>query len=343
MFIVLRFKDRGQAIPEQTHGKPTLEIALTILPALILIGIGIPTVSTLFELAKTDDTECIINVTGQQWWWEYDYPAQDSCGGVAIGEPIVTSGQLVHPDRTRTCCCGSPAATSSTRSGSRSSTASATRCPGACTRCGCRPTSRASTPASAPSSAGSATPTCGWRPSPSTPPTSRRGSTGQTADYTAPQAGDAQPPRARPRSSPTARTATRSTACAPTNADGQPTPVIANPDLYVVSGAAPNLTHLMIAQHLRRRHVGPAHRRVPRPGVERLAGGVRGAYLQGVTPECLNEVDLREWLRNAPAKKPMYASDAAKADRGGKVRGMPNLNLSEDQIDLIVAYLLERK
>ena len=30
-------------------------------------------------------------------------------------------------------------------------------------------------------------------------------------------------------------------------------------------------------------------------------------YLAGVDSPCLNEVDLREWLRNAPAKKPMYA------------------------------------
>ena len=32
-------------------------------------------------------------------------------------------------------------------------------------------------------------------------------------------------------------------------------------------------------------------------------------YLQGVTRECLNEKDLRDWIRNAPAKKPMYATD----------------------------------
>ena len=36
MFVVIRFRDRGQAMPEQTHGKPALEIALTILPAVIL-------------------------------------------------------------------------------------------------------------------------------------------------------------------------------------------------------------------------------------------------------------------------------------------------------------------
>ncbi|MEZ5249107.1 MAG: cytochrome c oxidase subunit II transmembrane domain-containing protein, partial [Ilumatobacteraceae bacterium] len=94
-FAVVRFRDRGQPMPEQSHGKPALEIALTILPALILVGVGIPTVSTVFDLAEEADTECIINVTGQQWWWEYDYPVQDGCGGISA--PIVTSGQLVIP------------------------------------------------------------------------------------------------------------------------------------------------------------------------------------------------------------------------------------------------------
>ena len=94
-FIVWRYRDRGQAIPEQTHGKPALEIALTILPALILLGVAIPTVSTVMALNKTSDTECIINVTGQQWWWEVDYPVQDGCGGVS--DVIVTSGQMVIP------------------------------------------------------------------------------------------------------------------------------------------------------------------------------------------------------------------------------------------------------
>jgi len=66
-------------------------------------------------------------------------------------------------------------------------------------------------------------------------------------------------------------------------------------------------------------------------------------YLAGVSAECLNSVDLREWLRNAPAKKPMYADPGQLAETNGLVRGMPNLALSEDQIDELVAYLLERK
>jgi cytochrome c oxidase subunit 2 len=66
-------------------------------------------------------------------------------------------------------------------------------------------------------------------------------------------------------------------------------------------------------------------------------------YLEGVTDECLNEVDLREWLRDAPSKKPMYADPTELDETGGKFRGMPYLALSEDQIDLLLAYLIERK
>ncbi|MGA1074117.1 MAG: hypothetical protein ACO307_03155 [Ilumatobacteraceae bacterium] len=62
-----------------------------------------------------------------------------------------------------------------------------------------------------------------------------------------------------------------------------------------------------------------------------------------MTEDCLNEIDLKEWLRNAPAKKPMYADADKLDDTDGKVRGMPYLALSEDQIDELVAYLLERK
>ena len=94
--IVVKFRDRGQAIPDQMHGKPTLEIILTIIPALILIGVAIPTVGTIMALNDTSDTECIINVTGQQWWWEIDYPTQEGCGA-GIDEPIITSGQMVIP------------------------------------------------------------------------------------------------------------------------------------------------------------------------------------------------------------------------------------------------------
>ena len=39
----------------------------------------------------------------------------------------------------------------------------------------------------------------------------------------------------------------------------------------------------------------------------------------------------------------MYADPTKLTETGGKYRGMPALGLTEDQINAIVAYLLERK
>jgi cytochrome c oxidase subunit 2 len=41
--------------------------------------------------------------------------------------------------------------------------------------------------------------------------------------------------------------------------------------------------------------------------------------------------------------KPMYADPTLLGPTGGKTRGMPNLNLTEAQIDELIAYLFERK
>lgn len=338
-YSVVRFRDRGQAMPEQTHGKPALEIALTILPALILVGVGIPTVSTIFDLADTSDTECIINVTGQQWWWEYDYPVQEGCGG--ISEPIVTSGQMVFPAGMKVLVRGTsrdvihsfwiprlngkrdmvPGRVHTLRMQADEPGIYA----GQCTEfCGLSHANM-KMEAVALSDADFETWKANQLKAYESPADGTLAKTGE-GTYTANCAYCHQ--------------VNGLTTTAP---DGSVSPVLANPDQFVVSGAAPNLTHLMT----RNTFAGATWDLLTpecRDEVWNASPEEFGAlYLRGVTPECLNEVDLREWLRNAPAKKPMYASDAQKAESGGLVRGMPALGLSESQIDELIAYLLERK
>jgi cytochrome c oxidase subunit 2 len=125
------------------------------------------------------------------------------------------------------------------------------------------------------------------------------------------------------------------------DADGQP--VIARPDLQVYSGAAPNLSHLMSRNTFAGATWDLLTEECRADVWESDPESFGEKYLAGVSEECLNSVDLREWLRNAPAKKPMYADATKLEETGGLVRGMPNLALSEDQIDELVAYLLERK
>jgi cytochrome c oxidase subunit 2 len=120
-------------------------------------------------------------------------------------------------------------------------------------------------------------------------------------------------------------------------------PVISRPDLNVYSGAAPNLSYFMS----RNTFAGAswdlltAECRADVWDSDPASFGEK--YLAGVSENCLNSVDLREWLRNAPAKKPMYTDPTQLAETNELPRGMPNLALSEDQIDELIAYLLERK
>ena len=124
-------------------------------------------------------------------------------------------------------------------------------------------------------------------------------------------------------------------------ADG--TLAIAAPDENVYSGAAPNLSHLMT----RNTFAGAMFDLIKqscRDDVWKAKPEEFGAkYLAGVSEECLNATDLRAWLRNAPAMKPMYADPTKLGPTDGKYRGMPALGLSESDIDKLVAYLLTLK
>ncbi len=334
-FAIWKYRDRGQPIPEQTHGRPALEIGLTILPALILVGVAIPTVGVLMDLNKTDDTECVINVTGQQWWWEVDYPVQDGCGG--ISEPIVTSGQMVIEAGTRVLVRGTsrdvihswwiprlngkrdmvPGRVHTVRLEADEPGIFA----GQCTEfCGLSHANMRMEVIAMNSEDFAA-----WKAN-------------QLEAYTAPTEGSLA-------AEGESTFIAQCSRCHQVNglSDAAGELVISRPDQNVWSGAAPNLTNLMT----RNTFAGASWDLLSegcRPGVwDASSDDIGAAYLEGVSNECLNEVELREWLRNAPAKKPMYTDPESLEETNGLPRGMPYLALSEDQIDQLIAYLLERK
>ena len=333
-YAVFRFKDRGQPIPEQTHGKPVLEIGMTILPGLILAGIGIFTFQTIFDLAKTDDTEMVINVTGQQWWWEYDYPVQEKYG---ITDPIITSGQLVIPTGTKVLLRETsrdvihsywiPAL-----NGKRDAV------PGR--------VHYLRLEADEPGIyAGQCTEFCGL----SHAVMRMEAVALDKDDFDAWVKGQlslaASPAEGTLAKEGESVFLNQCVRCHQVNglkrADGSP--AIAAPEENVWSGAAPNLTHLMS----RNTFAGASWDLLTKQCRKDVWGASSEEfgkkYLAGVTEECLNQTDLRRWLRNAPAMKPMYADPTKLEATGGKYRGMPNLGLSEDDIDKLVAYLATLK
>jgi cytochrome c oxidase subunit 2 len=97
VYLLLRYRHRRgrEGIPPQVHGNTRLEIAWTIAPALILVFVAVPTVSTIWDLARRPSGDVLhVEVVGHQWWWEFRYtdPAYDTGEG-----PLTTANQLHVP------------------------------------------------------------------------------------------------------------------------------------------------------------------------------------------------------------------------------------------------------
>jgi cytochrome c oxidase subunit 2 len=99
VFTLFKFRARpGQPEPEHVHGNTTLEIAWTVIPLLILILIGIPTVKTIFKTqAKARSDALQVEVIGHQWWWEFRYPQYTSAGANGKVDTVVTANELYLP------------------------------------------------------------------------------------------------------------------------------------------------------------------------------------------------------------------------------------------------------
>jgi cytochrome c oxidase subunit 2 len=86
--LKFRYKKGSNENPKQIHGNTRLEIGWTVLPALLLAIIAVPTVATIFDLAQNPGPQALqVNVEGKQWWWQFSYP----------DAKVVTADELVIP------------------------------------------------------------------------------------------------------------------------------------------------------------------------------------------------------------------------------------------------------
>jgi cytochrome c oxidase subunit II len=100
LFLVLKFRrrtdDDPDELPAQTHGNFRLEIAWTIVPAVMLAVVGFFTLRTLFDVNRMDHEAMTVKVTGQQWFWEYTYDTNGD-GKFDDSEDVLTANDLVVP------------------------------------------------------------------------------------------------------------------------------------------------------------------------------------------------------------------------------------------------------
>lgn len=95
VYAIVRYRRRpGQGLPHQTHGNTFLEITWTIIPTILILGLGVWSVLALFELDQPPAGADTLDVTvvGHQWWWEFQYHDADGSG-----KRIVTANELRIP------------------------------------------------------------------------------------------------------------------------------------------------------------------------------------------------------------------------------------------------------
>ena len=65
-----------------------------MIPVLILVVIAVPSFRLLYYMDKTKDTEMVVKVTGNQWYWNYEYPDEElSFDSYMLDEADLEPGQ----------------------------------------------------------------------------------------------------------------------------------------------------------------------------------------------------------------------------------------------------------
>ena len=120
VYCIVKFRERpGRDAPVQLHGNTKLEITWTVIPFLLMVGVGILSVVGVFHLYENPKGTRVtlealsstaspslggqvleVHVIGHRWWWEFDYPGLGTGYDnleQAPNRSLVTAGELHIP------------------------------------------------------------------------------------------------------------------------------------------------------------------------------------------------------------------------------------------------------
>lgn len=77
LYSIINHRRSKHPKPADFHESVKVEIAWTIAPFVVLIGLAIPAAGTLIKMEDTRNSDLTVKVTGYQWKWQYEYIGQD--------------------------------------------------------------------------------------------------------------------------------------------------------------------------------------------------------------------------------------------------------------------------
>jgi len=75
LWVIVRYRRGANPVASRTSHNTAIEVAWTLIPVLILIGVAIPSIDLLAKQFKPAPKDALtVKVTGYQWYWGYEYP-----------------------------------------------------------------------------------------------------------------------------------------------------------------------------------------------------------------------------------------------------------------------------
>lgn len=74
IIVVVKFNAKSNPVPSRTTHNTLIEVAWTLIPVLILVGISVPSFRLLFTELDVPKADITVKATGKQWYWSYAYP-----------------------------------------------------------------------------------------------------------------------------------------------------------------------------------------------------------------------------------------------------------------------------
>jgi cytochrome c oxidase subunit 2 len=101
LWVIVRYNRRANPVPSKTAHNTIIEVVWTLAPVVILVLLAIPSIGLLqAQFAPPPKNAITLKVTGNQWYWTYNYPDN---GGFEITANLLKEKDEVGPgERART-------------------------------------------------------------------------------------------------------------------------------------------------------------------------------------------------------------------------------------------------
>jgi cytochrome c oxidase subunit 2 len=97
LWVMIRFNRRANPTPRKFTHNVMVEVIWTVVPVLILVVIAWRSFPLLYEQERIPEAEFTLKVTGNSWFWNYEYPDL----GVSIASNMMPEEEAIAQGRPR--------------------------------------------------------------------------------------------------------------------------------------------------------------------------------------------------------------------------------------------------